>query len=137
MSTASINVVGKIFRIDSTAAGTTTIAKITIPVDTGYGERKVTTWWVCKFFGKSAETVLKALQKGDWVSITGQASVSVWTARDGTERSTAEVDCSYFQRVGPRVPREPAPPEQSDKRSTGRPGWTEEPDGFNFPDSDF
>ena len=111
MSTANTNIVGKVFKIDSTASGNTAIAKVTIPIDTGFGERKVTTWWVAKFFGKNADTVLRALQKGDWVSVSGQASINKWTARDGSERASAEVDATSFQRVGPRIPREAAPPD--------------------------
>jgi single-stranded DNA-binding protein len=136
MSAANINIVGKIFKVDSTASGNTPIAKVTIPIDTGFGERKVTTWWTAKFFGKSAEAVLRSLQKGDWVTISGSASVNTWTARDGSTRANAEVDATNFQRVGPRVPREATPPERSDKRSTGRPGWTDETNTF-LPDDDF
>lgn len=122
MSAANINIVGKIFKIDSTASGNTPIAKVTIPVDTGFGERKVTTWWTAKFFGKSAETVLRSLQKGDWVAVSGSASVSTWTARDGSTRASAEVDATSFQRVGPRVPREATPPDPEPRSARWRPG---------------
>lgn len=145
MSAATINIVGKVFKVESTIAGTTPIAKITIPVDTGYGERKTTTWWLIKFFGKQGESALKAIQKGDWVAVSGKASVSVWTARDGSERCSAEVDGHYFERVGPRIPRESGPPAKEEPQNVVRgqlkshlPHIHGNPGGYtDFPEDDF
>ena len=44
----------------------------TIPIDTGFGDRKQTTWWRVVLFGKRAEQAARMLTKGTWVSVTGE-----------------------------------------------------------------
>jgi len=89
--------------------GGDTVCTFKVPVDTGWGERKVTTWYRVTVFGKRAETAGKHLSKGKWVSVTGEVSVETWQRKDGSgEGWTAAVKAHSWDFVGARDSSSPA-----------------------------
>lgn len=73
-----------------TASGTP-ILQFSVAVDVGYGERKSTTWVRCSMFGERGAKIAPYALKGDRIGVTGEASLNVFTARDGTEKTSLEV----------------------------------------------
>ena len=126
MSAAHTTLVGRLARDPEsrTSAKGTTIVKLTIPVDTGWGENKTTTWWTAAIFGKQAERAQQYLNKGSWVCVSGNASVRSYEKRDGSTGHSAEVAVDSWSFVGnkqqedsepyrssPSPARRPLPPE--------------------------
>lgn len=74
--------------------------KLKLPVDTGYGDKKTTTWWTATLWGKSAETAVKHLSSGRWVCVSGEAQVRTWENNDGSTGFAAELRTNGFSFVG-------------------------------------
>ena len=114
MGKASITIVGRLARdpeLRTTAKGTQ-VCKLTLPVDTGFGDNKVTTWWSATLFGKRAETAAKYSKKGDTVMVSGPPTVREYTKRDGDIGWSAELVASEFDFVStgkPAAGNAPAP----------------------------
>lgn len=85
--------------LKSTSKGTTLVS-CTIPVDTGWGESKTTTWWRITLFGKRAEVVAQHLTKGKWAMFSGPVSVREYTKKDGSTGTSAEMTANDFHFVG-------------------------------------
>tara|TARA_R110002167_G_scaffold105630_1_gene271572 strand:+ start:764 stop:1168 length:405 start_codon:yes stop_codon:yes gene_type:complete len=93
----------------------TTVVNLTVPVDSGYGDNKTTTWWKVALFGKRAETAAQHLAKGRWVTVTGTPAVETYAKRDGTQGHSAVVNADRWDFVGakpqdaaPAYPQEPS-----------------------------
>jgi single-strand DNA-binding protein len=99
---ATIVLTGRLARDPETRTtrGGTTVTNLTIPVDTGYGESKLTTWWKVTLFGKRADTAGRHLRKGAWVSVTGTPAVETYTKRDGTQGFSPAVNADGWDFVG-------------------------------------
>ena len=118
MGKASITIVGRLARdpeLRTTAKGTQ-VCKLTLPVDTGFGDNKMTTWWSATLFGKRAETAAKYSKKGDTVMVSGPPTVREYTKRDGDTGWSAELVASDFDFVSTGKPQgnnAPAPKKKS------------------------
>lgn len=118
MGKASITIVGRLARdpeLRTTAKGTQ-VCKLTLPVDTGFGDNKTTTWWSATLFGKRAETAAKYSKKGDTVMVSGPPTVREYTKRDGDTGWCAELVASDFDFVSTGKPQgnaAPAPKKKS------------------------
>lgn len=102
MSTINATIVGRLARDpeSKTTGGGTTLTTCTIPVDTGWGDNKTTTWWRVTIFGKKAEVVAKHLSKGRSVAFSGPVSVREYDKKDGTKGFSAEMTANDFAFVG-------------------------------------
>lgn len=102
MSAAHTTLVGRLARDPESRTSNrgTTIVKLTIPVDTGWGENKTTTWWTAAVFGRQAERAAQYLSKGSWVCVSGNASVRSYEKRDGSTGHSAEVAVDSWTFVG-------------------------------------
>jgi single-strand DNA-binding protein len=89
-----------------TSAKGTVVTTLTLPVDTGWGDNKHTTWWRVSLFGARAETAAKYLIKGSWVAVSGTPSVRTYTKKDGTDGVSAELSATSMDFVGPKPERE-------------------------------
>tara|TARA_R110000824_G_scaffold22518_8_gene82365 strand:- start:127 stop:498 length:372 start_codon:yes stop_codon:yes gene_type:complete len=95
-------VVGRLSRdpeVRTTKKGTS-VVKLSIPTDDGWGERKKTTWHNVVVFGKGAELVAKYKKKGDWLSVTGRLEVDEWVDKEGNKRKTPQLIANDVQFVG-------------------------------------
>jgi len=111
----------------------TSVVNLTIPVDTGYGDSKSTTWWKVTLFGKRAETAAKYLSKGKWVTVTGTPAVESFTKRDGTQGHSAVVSADGWDFVGAKPQdAEPAYPQASSSRPPGDYGSAGMPSDIPF-----
>jgi len=102
MSSINATIVGRLAKDPEsrTTNSGTQMTTCTIPVDTGWGDSKATTWWRVTIFGKRADVVAKHLRKGKWVTFSGPVSVREYTKKDGTKGFSAEMVANDFDFVG-------------------------------------
>lgn len=48
------------------------VASFSVAVDSGFGDKKSSTWFDCSFWGKRAETVGPMIRKGDRIGLVGE-----------------------------------------------------------------
>ena len=70
----------------------TTVANFSLATSRKRRDKEVSTWWRCTLFGKRGEAIAQYLHKGDPVLIQGEPYLRSYTAKDGTERQSLEVD---------------------------------------------
>lgn len=112
----SLNFVGNLggdAEIRYTKAGKP-VTQFSAAMDSGWGERKTTTWVRCTMWGDRGVAVAPYLLKGQKVAVTGEASMSEWTAKDGTIKSSFECNVGNVTLVGEKkvvasTPQEPHP----------------------------
>lgn len=89
-------------------------ANLRVPVDTGWGDRKVTTWYRITAWGKLAERLDSAaqkgyLEKGTNVFVRGQFSLREYDKNDGTKGYSPDVTADDVQIIfAPRTDSQPA-----------------------------
>ena len=83
----------------SSAKGTN-ICTLLLPVDTGWGDNKTTTWWRVSLFGKRADVAARFMRKGAWCCVSGSPTVREYEKRDGTTGFSAEMVADSFDFVG-------------------------------------
>jgi single-strand DNA-binding protein len=64
------------------------------------GQEEETTWWRVSLWGKRGEVLAQYLSKGDPVLITGEPYMRTYTAQDGQERQSMEIDARDFAFIG-------------------------------------
>lgn len=84
------------------------VTRASIATDSGWGERRKTTWWRVSAFGKTGEALSRA-KKGQLVSIAGEFFEDTYLDQSGTERRTlnctaSHVDLLAQKAVGPDTP---------------------------------
>ena len=73
--------------------GQNQVASFSLAARTGKDE---TTWMNCAVWGKRAQTAVEYLRKGAKITIAGQGKLNSYTAQDGTERQTLNVNVTDF-----------------------------------------
>ena len=67
------------------------VLQFSVAFDSGYGDKKVTTWMQCALFGKRAEKLSEYLEKGSQVGLSGEIKLDEWQGRDGTTQKTLKM----------------------------------------------
>lgn len=67
------------------------VAKFTLAVDNGYGEKKSTEFIDIVVWEKRAETCAKHIGKGSRVAIEGRLTIRSYESNDGSKRKATEV----------------------------------------------
>ena len=69
-------------------------------LNSGFGEKQVTTWLRCTLFGKRAETLAPMLLKGTKIGITGEITNRKWVDKEGVERYSLECNVRDITLLG-------------------------------------
>jgi len=104
------------------------VGNFSVAVDTGYGDKKDTSFFSCVLFGKLAETLNQYLTKGKQIGLTGSLRQNRWE-KDGQKNSRVEIVVRDVQLLGGKDKEEQAEqPRQQGfaPKGTGFPG----PEGF-------
>jgi single-strand DNA-binding protein len=67
------------------------VLQFTVAFDSGYGDKKATTWMQCAMFGKRGEKVQQYLAKGNQVGLSGEIKLDEWQGKDGTTQKTLKM----------------------------------------------
>ena len=73
--------------------GQNQVASFSLAARTGKDE---TTWLNCAVWGKRAQTAAEYLHQGAKITIVGQGKLNSYTAQDGTERQSLNVNVTDF-----------------------------------------
>jgi single-strand DNA-binding protein len=76
------------------------IASFSFALNSGYGDKQITTWLNCSIWGKRAETLAPMILKGSKIGITGELTNRPYTAKDGTEKYSLDVRVSDVTLLG-------------------------------------
>jgi single-strand DNA-binding protein len=95
--------IGRDCEVRTTQSGAS-VASFSVAVNSGYGDKKKTTWVRCLLFGKRAEGgLIQYLTKGTQVEVTGELSVSEWSDKtSGENKYQVEVVVSTVGLIGGR-----------------------------------
>lgn len=78
-------------------------------VDSGFGDKKVTTWIKYTLWGKRGESVLPYLAKGNQVAVSGELTNRKWQDKEGQDRYSLEVRVNEITLIGGKSDKAPAP----------------------------
>lgn len=76
------------------------VAQFSFALQSGYGDKQVTTWLNCNLWGKRAETLAPMLTKGTRIGITGELTNRPYTDKNGVEKYSLEVRVSDVTLLG-------------------------------------
>lgn len=76
------------------------VLQFSFALNSGYGQKQVTTWLNCSLFGKRAQTLADMLKKGDKVGITGELTNRPYTDKAGNEKHSLDVRVSDVTLLG-------------------------------------
>ncbi len=90
---AIINITGRLaFDPETRDAGSSSVTKFKIPVDTGWkDDDRFTTWWLVEVWGKRGQTLQQHVRKGSVIQVWGEACVREDSKADGSTGYSPEV----------------------------------------------
>lgn len=132
----NVSLIGRLTRdpeVRYTAGTQMAVAKFTVAIDDGFGEKKRTNFIPVTVFGKTAENCEKYLAKGRLVGVQGKIQTGSYTNKDGATVYTTDVvaDRVEFLEWGDRNERSSAP-----RQSGNMGGFDAAPEGFSAIDED-
>jgi single-strand DNA-binding protein len=71
--------------------GDHTILELNVANNTGFGDKKETTWFKCTIWGSRGEKIQSYLTKGKQVFISGELTLRKFTNKEGVEKTSAEI----------------------------------------------
>ena len=75
--------------------GGTCIGSFSLPVESGYGERKKVAWITCRVIGERAEKLSPYIKKGGLITVTGAFSMDEWES-NGVKHARPCLLTSHF-----------------------------------------
>ena len=108
----------------------TAIAKSTVAVDSGFGDKKRTDFINVTAFGKTAEFCAKYILKGDMAEVVGHIVTGSYKKSDGTTIYTTDVNVDEIKKLSSSKPKEE---KKGEFNYTQWNSATEEDDGFDTP----
>lgn len=103
------------------------VAKFTVAIDDGWGEKKKTNFIPVTVFGKTAENCEKFLAKGRRVAVEGKIQTGSYERQDGTKAYTTDVVASRVEFIDWG---------DKDGQSERQHGQKDIPDGFSAIDDE-
>jgi single-strand DNA-binding protein len=76
------------------------VTSFSAAMNSGYGDKKVTTWVNCTLWGKQAESLAPYLKKGTQAAISGEVELREWTGKDGATGKSLELRVSSLTLIG-------------------------------------
>ena len=65
-----------------------------VAVDSGYGQKKKTSWARVTVWGKRGESLAEYIIKGNQIGITGEVTLNEFTTKDGVKQQNLDVRAS-------------------------------------------
>ena len=93
--------IGQDAEIKETSTGKV-VVKFSMPVSTGFGDKKETNWINCSWFGDRAAKVAQYMLKGSLVGVSGEFQPRKYNAKDGTEKVSLDLNVRDVTLLGGR-----------------------------------
>jgi single-strand DNA-binding protein len=100
--------IGSDAEVRHTASGAV-ITSWSFALSSGYGDKRKTTWLRCNLFGDRGEKLAPMLLKGTQVAVNGEISLNEYVAKDGTNKSSIELNVSNVTLLGKKDSAEKSP----------------------------
>jgi single-strand DNA-binding protein len=116
---AIVNLGGKDAEIRYTPGGDA-VTQFSVALQSGYGDKQMTTWLNCNMWGKRGETIASYLTKGTRIGITGELTNRKYVDKAGVEKYSLELRVSDVTLLGAKdastssAPLKDAPPNVQD-----------------------
>ena len=94
------------------------ICSFSFALNSGFGDKQVTTWLNCNLWGKRAETLAPMLLKGTTVGIQGELTNRPYKAKDGTEKFSLEVRVNDLTLLGKKADTNTSPSKNNAPQAT-------------------
>ncbi|MGB4498420.1 MAG: single-stranded DNA-binding protein [Methylococcaceae bacterium] len=79
------------------------VLNVSVANNVGFGDKQQTVWLRVVLWGRRAEGTLKDyLKKGQQVFVSGELTMSEYTANDGTKKTNLELNATIIDLVGKR-----------------------------------
>ena len=91
--------IGSDAEVRHTASGAV-ITSWSFALSSGHGDKRKTTWLRCNLFGDRGEKLAPMLLKGTQVAVNGEISLNEYVAKDGTNKSSIELNVSNVTLLG-------------------------------------
>jgi single-strand DNA-binding protein len=85
------------------------VVKFSMPVSTGFGDKKETNWLNCSWFGDRAVKVAQYMVKGSLIGVSGEFQPRKYAAKDGTEKVSLDLNVRDVTLLGGRPSSEANP----------------------------
>lgn len=107
-----VGTIGRDAEVKYSASGMA-ILSVNVANNVGYSDKQQTLWIRCTVFGKRAEgKLVDYLKKGQQVFCSGELSPREYTANDGTQKTSLELNANILNLVGKKDSTKPSYPEQ-------------------------
>ena len=95
-----ISIIGRLGRdSERKAVGDNHVLEFSVACDTGYGDKKTTTWFKVAYWQKS-DKLVDYLVKGTQVWVAGECSLREYTGKEGDKKTSLEVRANAIQLIG-------------------------------------
>ena len=102
-------------------AGGDSIVSFSVACKAGFGDKATTTWVRCTMFGKRGDAVLKFLNKGQLVGVSGEFSAREWDDKEGQKRTSIECRVNDLTLLGGKQDSQPAQQQAPQRSAQGSP----------------
>lgn len=108
----------------------TAVLQFSIAVNSGYGDKQITTWINCNFFGKRAESVEQYVRKGQRIGVSGEIALRPYE-KDGVQKSSLELRVNDLTLLGNKDngTQQESQPKREPVQSGGSAGGFDDMDG--------
>lgn len=107
-------------------AGGDSIVSFSVACKAGFGDKATTTWVRCTMFGKRGDSVLKFLNKGQLVGVSGEFSAREWDDKEGNKRTSIECRVNDLTLLGGKQEGQPAQQQAPKPQSPEKPDYYEQ-----------
>lgn len=76
------------------------VTSFSVAVNSGYGDKAVTSWINCNLWGKQAESLAPYLKKGVKVGVSGEFTLRPYTTKEGIEKTSPDVRVNSLTLLG-------------------------------------
>ena len=109
------------------------ICSFSFALNSGFGDKQVTTWLNCNVWGTRAEKLAPMLLKGTKVGIQGELTNRPYKAKDGTEKFSLEVRVNDLTLLGGKGDTSTSPSKNNAPQATKTASSVDYDDGEALP----
>ena len=91
--------VGRDSEVRTTQSGKSN-ASWSVACDTGFGDKKKTTWVRCTMWGERGEKLSAYIKKGTKIVVTGEPTINEYVGKDGITKTSLELRVSEVKLMG-------------------------------------
>ena len=97
----SINLVGNLGKdAEMKDVGDHKLLSFAVACSTGFGDKKVSSWYNCQLWGNRGEKLQDYLKKGTKVYVNGELTLREYDKKDGSKGMSADINVNNVELLG-------------------------------------